>query len=796
MHGTSPSHSVAIFDAAPLPMSDSARNRAVVRTALCMALVSVGMVVAGSVSADSTMLASVQPPVSSLTRHSTTQAPLAPLASSPAYHQLSTVQTPGPVPTRDDSIVVPTVMQYDTPIQGLGSQAPLTYWQLTLALLGSIGLYGAAMRVRNAMSPSSGLMAPLDEQALLSAPTHQWSMAAAATTEEGYTYDPSRIRNFAIIAHIDHGKSTLADRLLEVTKTVEARKMQAQLLDSMDIERERGITIKLNAARMEFKSKDGNTYLLNLIDTPGHVDFSYEVSRSLAACEGALLVVDAAQGIQAQTLANVYLALENDLEIIPVLNKIDLPAADPERIAEEVETVIGIDCSNAVRASAKAGIGIIDILENIVEAVPPPPAATAPDAPFRALIFDSYWDPYLGVLVSFRVVDGSISPGQKIRFIASGAEYEVIQVGVTTPERRNMDILRAGEVGWICAGIKSVEDARVGDTITTSAAAKAGVVEPLPGYSEAVPMVYCGLFPTEAPDYDNLRTALGKLRLNDASLSFEPETSSAMGFGFRCGFLGLLHMDVVQERLEREYDLDLVVTAPTVVYKVHPKDKPDQIEIVDNPSKMPDFDRQQVVTEPYVAMEILTPAEYTGKLMELCNERRGTMTDLSYITESRCALKYELPLAEVITDFFDEVKSKTSGYASLDYRLIEYRPGDLVRMDVRINGEPAPPLATVVHRDAAQSLGRKLVDSLKKLIPRQQFKVPIQACIGGKVIAATQIGAIMKDVLAKCYGGDISRKKKLLQKQAKGKKRMKMMGKVNVPQEAFLAVINIKKGDK
>eukprot|EP00670_Eutreptiella_braarudii_P000335 CAMPEP_0174292372 /NCGR_PEP_ID=MMETSP0809-20121228/35224_1 /TAXON_ID=73025 ORGANISM="Eutreptiella gymnastica-like, Strain CCMP1594" /NCGR_SAMPLE_ID=MMETSP0809 /ASSEMBLY_ACC=CAM_ASM_000658 /LENGTH=797 /DNA_ID=CAMNT_0015392399 /DNA_START=88 /DNA_END=2481 /DNA_ORIENTATION=+ len=628
----------------------------------------------------------------------------------------------------------------------------------------------------------------------------QWAMGAVESANSpalasNFTYDPSRIRNFAIIAHIDHGKSTLADRLLEETKSVEMRKMQAQLLDSMDIERERGITIKLNSARMEYKAKDGETYLLNLIDTPGHVDFTYEVSRSLAACEGALLVVDAAQGIQAQTLANVYLALENDLEIIPVLNKIDLPAADPERVAEEVETIIGLDCQDAVRASAKAGIGITEILEEIVEKVPPPvPKNDAPDAPLRALIFDSYYDQYVGVMISFRVVDGQVKKGDKVRLMASGAEYDVVQLGVTTPERRNVDVLRVGEVGWMACAIKSVEDARVGDTITLASDAKKGLVESLAGYSEAVPMVYCGLFPTDSGDYENLREALGKLRLNDASLVFEPETSSAMGFGFRCGFLGLLHMDVIQERLEREYDLDLVVTAPTVVYRVENKNDPEAEPIVvDNPSKMPDYDRGWQVTEPYVFMEIIAPSDYVGKLMELGTQRRGTLKDMTYVTQNRCNLQFELPLAEVITDFFDEVKSKTSGYASLNYSLIEYRPGDLVRMDVKINQELAPPLACVVHRDAAQSMGRELTKKLKELIPRQMFKVPIQACLGAKVIASNAIPPIRKDVLAKCYGGDISRKKKLLQKQAKGKKRMKMMGKVNVPQEAFMAVINIKK---
>lgn len=619
-------------------------------------------------------------------------------------------------------------------------------------------------------------------------------------------YDASKIRNFSIIAHIDHGKSTLADRLLESTETVSQRDMEAQLLDNMDIERERGITIKLQAARVRHRSRvDGEIYTLNLIDTPGHVDFSYEVSRSLAACEGALLVVDASQGIEAQTLANVYLALENDLEIIPVLNKIDLPAADPDRVAEEIETSIGLDTSNIVHASAKTGIGIEDILESIIAEVPPPPADTG--GPFRALIFDSLYDPYRGIIVFFRVVDGEVKKGDKIRFLASRAEHDVTEVGVMQPNQVPVESLRAGEVGYICGSIKDVLDARVGDTIVLSsefksAAAKmeedddSAPIAALPGYADSVPMVYCGLFPVDADQYESLRDALGKLRLNDAALTYEPETSGAMGFGFRCGFLGLLHSEIIQERLEREYDLDLIVTAPSVVYKVmHGKGDKEEELIVDAPSKMPDLGRDDRTLEPFVRMEILTPSEYNGAIIELGQERRGILKDINYLTPTRSTITYELPLAEVITDFFDQLKSRTKGYASMEYSVIDYRESDLVRLDVKINYEDAPPLATIVHRDAAQSVGRKLVASLKELIPRQMFKVPIQACIGVKVIASAAISPMRKDVLAKCYGGDLSRKKKLLQKQAKGKKRMKAMGKVSVPQEAFMAVIKMDRSE-
>lgn len=667
-------------------------------------------------------------------------------------------------------------------------------------------LASTCLSIHNAFSPiaSSSTIPSLRSSRLYSSTSAELvSDQDAALGPSGFS--TSRIRNFSIIAHIDHGKSTLADRLLESTQTVSGRDMQNQLLDNMDLERERGITIKLQAARVLYKSKeDGEVYLLNLIDTPGHVDFSYEVSRSLAACEGALLVVDASQGIEAQTLANVYLAIENDLEVIPVLNKIDLPAADPDRVTEEIEDTIGLDCSNIVRASAKSGIGIEDILESIVKYVPPPEPSPE-GAPFRALIFDSLFDNYRGVIVFFRVVDGAVKKGDKVRFLASKAEHEVTEVGIMCPNQVPVECLRAGEVGYMCGSIKDVLDARVGDTIALSSEYKAAAkqldpdadeepIPALPGYSESVPMVFCGVFPVDADQYESLRDALGKMRLNDAAISYEPETSGAMGFGFRCGFLGLLHMDVVRERLEREYDLDLIQTAPSVVYKVE-KGEGDKktVEIVDAPSKMPEILRDMTVLEPYVKVEILTPSEYNGAVIELGQERRGILKDIKYLTPTRSTIVYEIPLAEVITDMFDQLKSRTQGYASMEYQLIEYRPGDVVRLDVKINYEDAPPLATIVHVDAAQTVGRRLVASLKELIPRQMFKVPIQACIGVKVIASATISPMTKDVLAKCYGGDISRKKKLLQKQAKGKKRMKAMGKVNVPQEAFMAVIKLDK---
>lgn len=594
----------------------------------------------------------------------------------------------------------------------------------------------------------------------------------------------SQIRNFSIIAHIDHGKSTLADRLLQRTGTVSDREMKAQFLDNMELERERGITIKLQAARMNYRARDGKDYVLNLIDTPGHVDFSYEVSRSLIACEGALLVVDASQGVEAQTLANVYLALENNLEIIPVLNKIDLPGAEPDRIRQEIEDIIGLDCSGAIPASAKQGIGIDEILESIVYLVPPP--ADTVDQPLRALIFDSYYDSYRGVIVYFRVMDGSIRRKDKVRLMASGKEYEIDELGVLAPTQIQVDELHAGEVGYFAASIKAVEDARVGDTITL---VQNPATEALPGYAEAKPMVFCGLFPTVSDQFEELREALEKLRLSDAALQYEPETSSAMGFGFRCGFLGLLHMEIVQERLEREYNLDLITTAPSVIYRVTTL-KGEVLEI-DNPSTLPDPQAREKIEEPYVQLDMITPEEYVGALMELCQNRRGEFKDMRYLAQGRTTLIYEVPLAEVVTDFFDQMKSRSKGYASMEYHLIGYRENHLSRLDVLINGDPVDSLASIVHRDKAYYVGKALVEKLKELIPRHQFKIPIQAAIGSRVVASESIPALRKDVLAKCYGGDISRKKKLLQKQAKGKKRLKAIGTVDVPQEAFMAVLKL-----
>ncbi|CAC5340849.1 MULTISPECIES: translation elongation factor 4 [Planktothrix] len=594
----------------------------------------------------------------------------------------------------------------------------------------------------------------------------------------------SRIRNFSIIAHIDHGKSTLADRLLEATGAVQKREMKEQFLDSMDLERERGITIKLQAARMNYKADDGEEYVLNLIDTPGHVDFSYEVSRSLAACEGALLVVDASQGVEAQTLANVYLALENNLEIIPVLNKIDLPGAEPEKIKSEIEEIIGLDCSGAVLASAKEGVGIHEILESIVRLVPPPQDTV--DQKLRALIFDSYYDSYRGVVVYFRVMDGRLKKGDRVHLMASEKEYEVDEIGVLSPTQIPVDELHAGEVGYFSAAIKAVEDARVGDTITL---ANRQAEQALPGYTEAKPMVFCGLFPTDSDEYPNLKEALEKLKLNDAALSYEPETSSAMGFGFRCGFLGLLHMEIVQERLEREYDLDLIVTSPSVVYQV--TTQKGEVMMIDNPSRLPEPNHREKIEEPYVRVEMITPEAYVGSLMELAQGRRGEFKDMRYLAQGRTTLVYEVPLAEVVTDFFDQMKSRSRGYASMEYHIIGYRENALVKLDIMINKDPIDSLAMIVHRDKAYHVGRAMVEKLKELIPRHQFKVPIQATIGSKVIASESIPALRKDVLAKCYGGDISRKKKLLQKQAKGKKRMKSLGSVDVPQEAFMAVLRL-----
>ncbi|XP_023518730.1 translation factor GUF1 homolog, chloroplastic [Cucurbita pepo subsp. pepo] len=595
----------------------------------------------------------------------------------------------------------------------------------------------------------------------------------------------SHIRNFCIIAHIDHGKSTLADKLLQMTGTVQTREMKDQFLDNMDLERERGITIKLQAARMRYMYKN-EAYCLNLIDTPGHVDFSYEVSRSLAACEGALLVVDASQGVEAQTLANVYLALENNLEIIPVLNKIDLPGADPLRVTQEIEEIVGLDCSNAIQCSAKEGIGITEILNAIVERVPSP--RNTADRPLRALIFDSYYDSYRGVIVYFRVVDGRIKKGDRVYFMASGKDYFADEVGVLSPNQLEVEELYAGEVGYLSASIRSVADARVGDTITHFSRK---AEDSLPGYEEVTPMVFCGLFPVDADQFPELRDALEKLQLNDAALKFEPETSSAMGFGFRCGFLGLLHMEIVQERLEREYNLSLITTAPSVVYRVNCVNG-ETVEC-SNPSLLPEPGKRRSIEEPFVKIEMLTPKEYIGPLMELAQERRGEFQEMKFITEIRASITYALPLAEMVGDFFDQLKSRSKGYASMEYSFTGYRESELIKLDIQINGDRVEPLATIVHNNKAYSVGRALTQKLKELIPRQMFKVPIQACIGSKVIASETISAIRKDVLAKCYGGDITRKKKLLRKQAEGKKRMKAIGRVDVPQEAFMAVLKLEK---
>lgn len=593
-----------------------------------------------------------------------------------------------------------------------------------------------------------------------------------------------RIRNFSIIAHIDHGKSTLADRILEYTGALSDREMQDQFLDSMDLERERGITIKLQSVRLPYKAKDGNEYTLNLIDTPGHVDFTYEVSRSLAACEGALLVVDAAQGVEAQTMANVYLALDNELEILPVINKIDLPSAEPERVREEIEELIGLDASEAVLASAKAGIGIEEILEQIVDKVPPP--VGDPDAPLRALIYDSLFDPYKGVITYIRVVDGTIKKGMKVRMMATGKEFEVTEVGVFAPKPVLKDDLSVGEVGFMVASIKNVKDTRVGDTITD---ASNPAPEPLPGYRKINPMVFCGMYPVESSDYEDLREALEKLELNDASLSYEPETSGALGFGFRCGFLGLLHMEIIQERIEREFDIPLITTAPSVVYRVFKTDG-ERLEI-ENPTHMPPSQQIDHVEEPYVKASVMVPNDYVGAVMELCQSKRGDYVDMQYLDANRVSIVYELPLAEIIFDFFDQLKSGTKGYASFDYELIGYKTSKLVKMDILLNGEPVDALSFIVHQDKAYYRGRQLVEKLKDLIPRQMFEVPVQAAIGNKVVARETIRAQRKNVLAKCYGGDISRKRKLLEKQKEGKKRMKAVGNVEVPQEAFMAVLQM-----
>lgn len=593
-----------------------------------------------------------------------------------------------------------------------------------------------------------------------------------------------RIRNFSIIAHIDHGKSTLADRILEKTNALTSREMKAQLLDSMDLERERGITIKLNAVQLTYKAKDGNDYILHLIDTPGHVDFTYEVSRSLAACEGAILVVDAAQGIEAQTLANVYLALDNDLEILPVINKIDLPAADPERVRQEVEDVIGLDASEAVLASAKAGIGIEEILEQIVEKVPAPTGD--PSAPLKALIFDSLYDAYRGVVAYIRVVEGTVKIGDKIKMMATGKEFEVTEIGVYAPKPVACDELTVGDVGFLTASIKNVGDTRVGDTITS---AINPAHEALPGYRKLNPMVYCGLYPIDSAKFNDLREALEKLELNDSSLQFEPETSQALGFGFRCGFLGLLHMEIIQERIEREFKIDLITTAPSVIYNVL---LTDGTEVnVDNPSNMPDPQKIDKVEEPYVRASIMVPNEYVGAVMELSQAKRGTFIDMKYLDDIRVNVIYEIPLSEIVYDFFDQLKSSTKGYASFDYELIGYKPSKLVKMDILLNSEKVDALSFIVHRDFAYERGKIIVDKLKEIIPRQQFEVPIQAAIGQKIVARSTIKAMRKNVLAKCYGGDISRKRKLLEKQKEGKKRMKQVGSVEVPQEAFMAVLKM-----
>ncbi|MEY8347855.1 elongation factor 4 [Bacillus cereus] len=594
----------------------------------------------------------------------------------------------------------------------------------------------------------------------------------------------SNIRNFSIIAHIDHGKSTLADRILEKTNALTQREMKAQLLDSMDLERERGITIKLNAVQLKYTAKNGEEYTLHLIDTPGHVDFTYEVSRSLAACEGAILVVDAAQGIEAQTLANVYLALDNNLEILPVINKIDLPSADPERVRQEVEDVIGLDASEAVLASAKAGIGIEDILEQIVEKVPAPEGD--PEEPLQCMIFDSLYDPYRGVIAYIRVVNGKVKVGDKVRMMATGKEFEVTEVGVFTPKTTQREELTVGDVGFLAASIKNVGDTRVGDTITH---AKRPAAEPLPGYRKLNPMVFCGLYPIDSARYNDLRDALEKLELNDSALEFEPETSQALGFGFRCGFLGLLHMEIIQERIEREFKIDLITTAPSVIYKVYLTNGEDMI--VDNPSNMPDPQTIDRVEEPFVKATIMVPNDYVGAVMEICQGKRGTFLDMQYLDETRVTLTYEIPLSEIVYDFFDQLKSNTKGYASFDYELIGYKPSRLVKMDILLNNEQVDALSFIVHRDSAYDRGKVIVEKLKELIPRQQFEVPIQATIGNKVVARSTIKAMRKNVLAKCYGGDISRKRKLLDKQKEGKKRMKSVGSVEVPQEAFMAVLKM-----
>ena len=594
----------------------------------------------------------------------------------------------------------------------------------------------------------------------------------------------AEIRNFSIIAHIDHGKSTLADRLIDLTGTVSERNRQAQMLDSMDLERERGITIKASPVRLDYKAKDGRDYILNLIDTPGHVDFTYEVSRSLSACEGAVLVVDASQGVEAQTLANVYLALDSNLEILPVINKIDLPSADPERVRAEIEEIIGLDASGAVLTSAKQGIGIEEVLEGIVATVPPPRGER--DAPLKALVFDSWFDPYHGAVAVIRVFDGEIHPGMPITLMASGKRFQVTQVGIFAPRPVAVKSLGPGEVGFVSAAIKEISDAKIGDTIT---GAERPTAEPFPGYKAVKPMVFSGLYPTESPQYEPLRDAMEKLKLNDSSFSYEPESSVALGFGFRCGFLGLLHMDIVRERLEREFDLALIATAPTVEYRI--TDVQGQVSMIDSPTKLPPMGDVEIIEEPFIIASIHVPESYLGNVFALCEEKRGRQRDIRYLGMGRVVVEYELPLNEVVLDFFDRLKSATKGYASLDYEYLDMRTGDLVRLDILVNGDPVDALSMIVHRDRAFARGRDVVAKMQELIPRQMFEVVLQASIGTKVIARKTVKALRKNVTAKCYGGDISRKRKLLERQKEGKKRMKQVGQVDIPQEAFLAVLRV-----
>jgi GTP-binding protein LepA len=597
-------------------------------------------------------------------------------------------------------------------------------------------------------------------------------------------YDIKKIRNFSIIAHIDHGKSTLADRILELSGRVSKREMKAQLLDSMDLERERGITIKLTTVTLTYHAKNGEDYIFNLIDTPGHVDFTYEVSRSLAACEGALLVVDATQGVEAQTLANVYLAVDNNLSIIPLINKVDLPSADPQKVKDEIEKRIGIEAQNALEISAKTGKNVDEVLERILTEIPHPSGDE--HAPLKALIFDSFYDAYRGVVAIIRIKEGKVKIGDTILLMASGHTHEVTELGIFTPKEEKVEQLSSGEVGYLAAQIKDIKDVRSGETITLK---DNPATEKLPGYRDLIPMVFCGLYPIDGKKYTDLKDALGKLALSDASLRFEPETSQALGFGFRCGFLGLLHMDVIQERLEREYNLDLILTAPSVVYHVYLNNG--EMKLLDNPSKLPNLTLIKEIAEPYVKASITTPQEYVGNLMELCQARRGIYTDLEFVDETRMILKYELPLSEIVYNFFDRLKSLSKGYASFDYVLSEYKVGNLAKMEILLNSEPVDALATIVHKPTAYNRGSLIVNKLKELIPRQQFEIPIQASVSGKVVARSDIKAMRKDVLAKCYGGDISRKRKLLDKQKEGKKRMKNIGSVEVPQEAFMTVLSL-----